>query len=129
MKLKLFTFILFIAGNAFGQSPLWMRYPAISPDGAQIAFNYKGNIYLVSSNGGKANAITTHAAHDFMPTWSPDGKTIAFASNRYGNYDIFTMPSMGGNATRLTHHSSDDYPSSIDGSGHVYFSSSRLDSY
>ena len=129
MKLKLFTFILFIAGNTFGQSPLWMRYPAISPDGAQIAFNYKGNIYLVSSKGGKANAITTHAAHDFRPTWSPDGKTIAFASNRYGNYDIFTMPSTGGSASRLTHHSSDDYPSSIDDSGHIYFSSSRLDSY
>ena len=44
-----------------------------------------------------------------MPTWSPDGKTIAFASNRYGNYDIFTMSSKGGSATRLTFNSSNDY--------------------
>ena len=48
MKVKLFTFILFIAGNTFGQSPLWMRYPAISPDGAQIAFNYKGCLLYTS---------------------------------------------------------------------------------
>ena len=129
MKFKLATFILFIVVNTFGQAPLWMRYPAISPDGSQIAFNYKGDIYIVDTEGGKAQAITTHSAHDFMPTWSPDGKSIAFASNRYGNYDIFIMPSIGGNAKRLTHHSSDDYPNSIDGAGHIYFSSSRLDSY
>ena len=98
-----------------------------APDGSTIAFNYKGDIYLVNSKGGKAHAITTHSAHDFMPTWSPDGETIAFASNRYGNYDIFKMSSKGGNATRLTYNSSDDYPSSIDKSGNIYFSSSRLD--
>ena len=129
MKFKLATFILFIVVNTFGQAPLWMRYPAISPDGSQIAFNYKGDIYIVDTEGGKAQAITTHSAHDFMPTWSPDGKSIAFASNRYGNYDIFIMPSIGGNAKRLTYHSSDDYPNSIDGTGHIYFSSSRLDSH
>ena len=53
-------------------------------------------------------------------------RRLLFPSNRYGNYDIFTMPSIGGSASRLTHHSSDDYPSSIDGAGHIYFSSSRL---
>ena len=129
MKLKLLILVLLASANTFSQTPLWMRYPAISPDGSTIAFNYKGDIYIVNAQGGKAHAITTHSAHDFMPTWSPDGKTIAFASNRYGNYDIFTMSSKGGNATRLTYHSSDDYPSSIDNSGNIYFSSSRLDSY
>ncbi len=129
MKLKLLILVLLVSANTFSQTPLWMRYPAISPDGSTIAFNYKGDIYLVNSKGGKAHAITTHSAHDFMPTWSPDGETIAFASNRYGNYDIFKMSSKGGNATRLTYNSSDDYPSSIDKSGNIYFSSSRLDSY
>ena len=129
MKLVSLISLLFIATNTFSNKPMWMRYPAISPDGSMVAFNYKGDIYLVSSSGGNAYAITTHSAHDFMPTWSPDGKTIAFASNRYGNYDIFTMSSKGGNATRLTYHSSDDYPSSIDGSDNIYFTSSRLDSY
>jgi len=112
----------------FGQTPLWMRYPAISPDGSTIAFNYKGDIYSVSSNGGQARVLTTHQDHDFMPTWSADGKTIVFASNRHGNYDLFSMPAEGGKATRLTFHSASDYPCSIDQNGTVFFNSSRLDS-
>ena len=129
MKLKLLFLALFFSSITFAQKPLWMRYPAISPDGSTIAFTYKGDIYLVNAQGGKAHAITTHSAHDFMPTWSPDGKTIAFASNRYGNYDIFTMSSKGGSATRLTFNSSNDYPNSMDDAGNIYFSSTRLDSY
>lgn len=81
---------------------------------------------MVNAAGGQARPLTTHEKHDFMPTWSPDGKTIAFASNRYGNYDIYTMPSNGGIATRLTYHSANDFPYSIDDAGSIYFSSSRL---
>lgn len=129
MKLFLSLFLLLSTSINFAQSPLWLRHPAISPDGSTIAFNYKGDIYLVDSKGGEAKAVTTHQDHDFMPVWSPDGKTLAFASDRYGNYDIFTMPSTGGAAIRLTYNSSNDLPSSIDADGNVYFSSSRLDSY
>ena len=42
------------------------------------------------------------------PKFSPDGKWIAFASNRYGNNDVFVVPSIGGAATRLTFHSGGD---------------------
>lgn len=121
--------VLLISTAAFSQNPLWLRYPSISPDGNTIAFNYKGDIYLVASNGGGARAITTHKEHDFMPRWSNDGKNIAFASNRYGNYDIFEMPSIGGKANRLTFHSSNDYPHSYDKNTNVLFSSSRLDAH
>ena len=41
----------------------WMRYCTISPDGTQIAFSYKGDIYTVPTNGGGASQITTHPAH------------------------------------------------------------------
>ena len=54
-------------------SPLWMRYPAISPDGSQIAFSYKGDLYKVNADGGKAVRLTTHDAFDSNPVWSPDG--------------------------------------------------------
>ena len=79
--------------------------------------------------GGAASPITVNADYDTCPVWSPDGKQIAFASDRYGNFDVFVMPSTGGEATRLTFHSADDTPTSFtpDGTG-VLFSSARLDS-
>src|SRR4029077_5781194 len=75
--------------------PSWLRYPAISPDGKTIVFTYKGDLYCVAASGGQALPLTTHAAEDFMPVWSHDGKQIAFASDRYGNFDTYVMPSTG----------------------------------
>lgn len=129
MKIQITALFLSLFTLSFAQDPLWLRYPSISPDGQNIVFTYKGDIYKVSANGGQARALTTHQDHDFMPIWSPDGESIVFASNRYGNYDIFVMPSEGGMATRRTFHSSGDYPNSIDNNGVIYFSSTRLDSY
>ena len=87
------------------QGPLWMRYPAISPDGSTIAFAYKGDLYCVPANGGEARQLTTHAAYDSQPIWSPDGKKIAFTSNREGSLDVYVISSKGGAPTRLTTHS------------------------
>ena len=64
-----------------------------------------------------------------MPVWSKDGSQLAFASNRFGNYDIFIMPSNGGTAQRLTYHSSNDYPHSFTKSNQILFTSSRIDSH
>ncbi|WP_417885638.1 S41 family peptidase [Zunongwangia sp.] len=88
----------------------WLRYPSISPDGKTIVFGYMGNLYRVSSDGGVAIAITTGDAHDMRPVWSNDGKKIAFASDRYGNFDVYTMPAIGGTPVRLTYNSANDYP-------------------
>ena len=76
MKLSLacLFFSMITLVNALSQDkPLWLRYPAISPDGEKIAFTYKGDIYLVPSGGGTATPLTFHEAHDFMPVWSHDG--------------------------------------------------------
>lgn len=108
--------------------PLWARYPAISPDGSQIAFTYKGDLYVVSAAGGDAVRLTFHQAHDFMPVWSKDGQQIAFASDRFGNFDVFVMDARGGEAKRLTYHSNDEYPYSFSADGqHVVFGGLRQD--
>lgn len=94
-------------------SPKWARYPSISPDGSTIVFTYKGDLYRVPSSGGQATQLTFHEAHDYQPVWSPDGKQIAFASDRYGNFDVFIMNAQGGDALRLTYHSNDETPFSF----------------
>ena len=91
-------------------NPLWLRYPAISPDGKEIVFTYMGDLYIVPSAGGVARPLTFHEAHDFMPVWSNNGKSVAFASNRFGNFDIFIVAAEGGEPERLTFHSSHEYP-------------------
>lgn len=90
--------------------PLWMRYPKISPDGKQIVFSYKGDIYIVSAEGGEARQLTTHPAYESHPVWSPDGKQIAFTSDRFGNFDIFVMSARGGEARRVTTNSAREIP-------------------
>jgi len=110
------------------ETPLWMRYPAISPDGSTILFSYKGDLYKTDLASGLSTALTLHNAHDYMPVWSHDGEKIAFSSDRYGNFDVYVMDANGGKATRVTYHSAGDYPSdfTVDNSA-VIFTSSRLD--
>lgn len=105
-----FTACCMAVGVHAQDNALWLRYPAISPDGKTIAFGYKGDIYRVDVNGGVAVPVTIHEAQDMMPVWSHDGKQIAFASDRYGNFDVFVMPATGGTPVRLTYNSAGDYP-------------------
>src|SRR5580704_35193 len=99
-------FLLFCALSAFSQEhPLWMRYPAISPDEQTILFSYKGDIYKVPASGGTAQPVTIGESYEYAPVWSHDGKSIAFASDRYGNFDVFVMSAAGGEAKRLTYYS------------------------
>lgn len=99
--------------HAQESAPLWLRYPAISPDGQTLLFEYKGDIWSVPAGGGNAVPMTLGEAYDFAPVWSHDGKWIAFASDRYGSFDVFVMPSAGGEAKRLTYHSTREVPSSF----------------
>jgi tricorn protease len=110
------------------ETPLWLRYPAISPDAQTILFCYKGDIYKVPASGGQAVPLTISDAYDYAPVWSHDGHSIAFASDRYGNFDVFVMPASGGEAKRLTCHSAADIPSSFTADDQrVLFTSTRQD--
>ena len=73
---NLFLFILLAAGLNLSAQPLWLRHNVISPQGDKIAFCYKGDVYVVDSKGGKALQITTNAAYDGDPVWSPDGSKV-----------------------------------------------------
>ena len=96
------------ASQAF--TPLWLRDVQVSPDGSQVLFCYKGDIYKVSSKGGTAVQLTTQVSYECAPVWSADGQQIAFASDRYGNLDVFVMAADGGPATRLTYQSVAEEP-------------------
>lgn len=121
-KLLLSAFALCFAGTVIAQeSPLWMRHCALSPDGKDIAFTYKGDIYTVPSSGGRATQVTTNPAYDTEPIWSPDGKQIAFASDRMGSMDVFVVSKDGGTPRRLTTHSGSEKPIAYKDNNHILF--------
>jgi len=118
---------LLVAGVSLADNnPLWMRYPAIAPDGKTIAFTYKGDIFTVPVSGGRATQLTTNAAHDTRPVWSPDGNRIAFASDREGSFDVFVMSSDGGTPVRLTTHTAAEYPETFIDNEHVLYSAAIM---
>ena len=86
-------------------TPRWLRNCAISPDGTTIAFTYQGDIYTVDSNGGEARQLTSKSSYDSNPVWSPDGKKIAFSSNREGSVDIYVVEKNGGTPFIVTKNS------------------------
>lgn len=115
MKRTILTTLFLALSTIFlwAESPLWLRYPSISPDGTKIAFSYQGDIFVVSTQGGRALQLTRHEAHDTYPIWTPNSNEIIFASDRFGNFDLFKMNAEGGSATRLTFHSGNEIPESV----------------
>ena len=125
-------FVISLVGGsarvAAQDNPLWLRYPAISPDGQTLLFEYKGDIWSVPASGGNAVPLTLSESYEFSPVWSHDGRSIAFASDRYGNFDVFVMPAGGGESKRLTFHSTREVPSSFTADDKaVLFNAARQD--
>lgn len=106
--------------------PLWMRHTSISPDGQTIAFSYKGDVFTVPASGGQARQLTSNAAYDSYPIWSPDGKKIAFASSREGSLDIYVMDKFGGEPKRLTTRSTNETPIAWRDNEHILFSAAIM---
>ncbi len=84
--------------NLFSMEPHFMKDPAISPDGKTVCFSYLSDLWTVSFSGGEAKRITAIKGEDSGPVYSPDGKFIAFNSNRDGFNGIYLIPAKGGDA-------------------------------
>ena len=82
------------------------RYPHIC--NGKIAFTYQDDIWVANDDGSEPRRLTNHVARDLYPRFSPDGKWIAFSSDRMGNYDIYVVPVQGGTPTQLTFYTGDD---------------------
>lgn len=125
MKRLLTLALLLAVGTAGAQeTPLWLRKSAISPDGTRVAFSYKGDIYVVSSDGGKASQITTNEAYDSDPMWTRDSRNIVFSSYRDGSKDIFMTGVDGGIPKKLTDIPGSETPLAVLPDGRVLFSAS-----
>ena len=98
-------FALLIPTLMFGQARL-LRHPSYS--NGKVAFSYLGDIWTAKEDGTGLVRVTDHKAREVFPRFSPDGKWIAFSSNREGNYDVYVIPVAGGKAKQLTFHSADD---------------------
>jgi len=106
----------------------------ISPDGQSMAIsdqsgsNQKSSIYIVPIVGGTPRQITQNSP-SYWHGWSPDGKTLAFAGQRDGDFDIYTIPVGGGQETRLTTAKGlDDGPEYSPDGEYIYFNSERTGS-
>ena len=114
-RLPLVRFALSTIVVVFGQTlpaqapePIrFARLAGIANDG-RVAFTYQDDIWMVDADGTNPRRITAHMARDFSPRFSPDGRTIAFTSNRNGNNDVYIVPSNGGEPKQLTWYAGND---------------------
>ena len=83
-----------------------LRHPTHSK--GRVAFSYLGDIWTSTDTGASPQRLTDNKARDIYPRWAPDGNSIAFSSNRDGNYDVFIIPASGGKPKQLTFHTADD---------------------
>ena len=97
---------LFTAIPTFAQGTRLLRHPTVSRD--QIAFEYAGDLWLVSRSGGQARRITSTQGLEIEPYFSPDGAQIAFSATVAGNTDVYVVSTSGGNPKRLTYHPGND---------------------
>jgi tricorn protease len=79
--------------------------PALSPDGKTLVYSWRGDLWSVSSAGGVARPLTLHPGRDTAPSFSPDGRRLAFLSDRQTGPQVYLMPAGGGVPEQLTAHS------------------------
>jgi len=99
-------FGLLSAAAALAAPVKFARYPHIAK--GRIAFSYHGDIWVAGDDGSSPRRLTAHIANDIYPRFSPDGRWVAFTSDRMGNNDVWVVPAEGGEPVQLTFMTVDD---------------------
>jgi tricorn protease len=116
--------LLFAATTAVAAEPtLLLRAPTVSSD--HLAFVHGGDVWLAGRDGSSPRRLTVHAGVEADPHLSPDGQLVAFTGRYDGNVDVFVVPTVGGQPTRLTWHPADDMVRGWTPGGDVLFISPR----
>lgn len=89
-----------VAASATAEPIKFARYPHVAQ--GKLVFSYHGDIWIANENGSNPQRLTVHVARDVFPRLSPDGKWVAFSSERFGNNDVFIVPATGGEPRQLT---------------------------
>ena len=123
----LFALALVSAVSAHADPIKFARYPHVA--GSRLAFSYHGDIWIANRDGSSPTRLTAHVGRDSFPRFSPDGRMIAFTSNRFGNDDVFVVAVTGGEPRQLTFNTTGDTVQywTPDGKG-IVFASSRSSS-
>lgn len=129
MRLAALLLLLLFISTVMGQEAKpYFTEPSLSPDRKEIAFVSGGDIWTVPATGGVASLLVSHSANEGRPLYSPDGKQLAFISNRTGGGDIYILTFASGELRRLTF---DDGLDLLDGWSRdgrwIYFSSTAKD--
>ncbi len=119
---SLSLFLLFVL-NLTAQGTQLLRQPTVS--GSEIVFVYANDLWKTSINGGNTIRLTSNEGYELSPHFSPDGKQIAFTAEYDGNFDVYVIPSQGGEPKRLTWHPGGDFVQGWTPEGEVLFRSGR----
>lgn len=103
------------------ETPKWVRHNSISPDGKTLAFSYKGDIFTVPVQGGRAVRLTSNAAYESDPLWMSDNEHIIFSSMREGSKDVYLTSVNGGTPKRLTFYPGAEIPMAVLPDGGIVF--------
>lgn len=128
LTLSITTAFILIAGTtALAAVPVKRaNTPAISPDGSLVMFSWQGDIWSAPAEGGQARRLTVHPAMDRAPIFIPGTNRVVFASNRSGNFNLYSMTIDGGDVKRLTFDSASMIPYSVSQDGEWVYGHTNL---
>ncbi len=125
MSTKFLSVVALFATSFLSAQSGLIRAPKISPDASQIAFSYQGDIWTYHINNQQTKRLTLHQAYESSPVWSANGTELAFASNRKGATNIFTVSKNGGIPRQLTFYPITDIPSGWTKNNNIIFTTNR----